>query len=111
MSRNYNTTLGLPYSRIASVHIDYGTERIVVNFTRGEAVVVGGSVRKLEGEPEHHSFALALDPAALAANIHPMRDYATGEPTGGTISEAAAIVGFLSVLRAKELEIDAGASA
>lgn len=106
MSKNYNTTLGLPYSRIVNINIDYGTERIVVNFTRGEAVVVGGSVRKLEGEPEHLSFTLALDHAALAANVHPLRDYATGEPTGATISEAQAIVGFLSVLRAKELELD-----
>jgi hypothetical protein len=104
--RNYNPALGLPYTRVSGIAIDYRATGADVTLYETQNIVAGGQVLTLEAPTNKHQFSVSFDPAALAQN-YPLLDYGTGEASGKSVTLGEVVNGLLAIIRAKQLERDA----
>lgn len=98
MQRNYNTTLGQPYTRVDRLEIDYPQSKATVRLYESTSVVIDGKVMRLEGG--NNSFAVDLPiTSETATQPIPMVDPATDEPTGEYTTLAQAIMVLTALSR------------
>lgn len=106
--RNYDTTIGQPYTRVDQLRIDYGQDSAVLTITESESVVLGGRVRQLSTALQQTAFTIQLTPESLAQSI-PLVHPATGADIGQVTTLQQAVMVITAVVRAKQKERDAAA--
>lgn len=102
---NYNTTLGLPYTRVCEVSIrDYGNGNLALEYFEKEAMLdANGVVHHLTDKIDKHVLDLALITQPVQAV-----DPATGDDIiGMTFTSTQILLGILAFIRADQKRRDA----
>lgn len=102
MPRNYDTTTGMPYTRVDKLEIDYLQGAAQVKLHESTSVVLGGLVRKLSGGESVLAVHLPITSETATAPIA-LVDPATGHPTGGTTTLAQAVMVLTALCRQQQL--------
>ena len=102
MQRNYNTTTGLPYTRVDKLEIEYLQGAAQVRLHESTSVVLGGKVLKLAGGENLFAAHLPINNQTALAPI-PLIDPTTGEPTGGSTTLAEAVMVLTALCRQQQL--------
>lgn len=98
MPRNYDTTKGLPYTRVDKLEIEYLPGAAAVRIHESSSAVLGGLVRKLSGGDNMFAVYLPITSETATAPI-PLVDPATGQPTGGTTTLGQAVMVLTALCR------------
>lgn len=102
MTRNYDTTQGLPYTRVDRLEIEYMQGAAQVRLHESTSVVLGGQVRKLAGGESTFLVHLPITSETANAPI-PLVDPATGQPTGGSTTLGQAVMVLTALCRQQQL--------
>lgn len=102
MTRNYDTTQGLPYTRVDKLEIEYLQGAAQVKLYESTSVVLGGKVLRLADGESMFAVHLPINSETATAPI-PLVDPATGQPTGGNTNLAQAVMVLTALCRQQQL--------
>lgn len=102
MSRNYNATAGLPYTRVDKLEIEYLQGAAQVRLHESTSVVLGGKVLKLAGGESLFAAHLPINSQTAIEPI-PLIDPTTGQPTGATTTLNEAVMILTAICRQQQL--------
>jgi hypothetical protein len=104
--RNYDTSTGLPYTRVDKLEIEYLQGAAQVRLHESTSVVLSGKVLKLADGDNVFAVHVPINNQTATAPI-PLVDPATGMPPGGHTTLADAVMILTAICRQQQLLRDA----